>query len=268
MKSSTPWLTGFCAGAMAMYAILQGISPPARGPLPVGRGTADTPGPHGPPAAVPEAGHRTADPVGNSGLAATADVIPGPSPVPTVELASAPPANRPDESDKQAGQEDPQARRHGNEAGRAPTRLPDAYLEAVQPRPRPLSVPELHQAFSNDPRDDSWAYAMELGINNHLAAEGAPEGTVIEYAECRSRFCELAGYVQPGFEDRSRELFEAMSGTGWWQLSSSTFTFGAPIDGVNRFVTIVPRWDEYAIEPPEREDSATRSIAGHRRDAF
>jgi len=109
------------------------------------------------------------------------------------------------------------------------------------PSRRGLAPYELVARFAGEPRDESWAYTMELGINQHLTASTSLEGTVVEYVECRTTACVMAGYVQPGMEDSSQELIREMSATGWWQLSQATMSSSSNDDGTRRFVRIIPR---------------------------
>jgi hypothetical protein len=122
--------------------------------------------------------------------------------------------------------------------------LPEAYQDLLEPQPvsrRRMTPQENHSFFSQDSRDESWAYTMELGIKQFLAANQNSDGALIEYVECRSRMCEVAGVVHAGGQDDFSDQLEAMRQSGWWQLSNSHSTAGANIDGVYRFVTFIPR---------------------------
>ena len=127
------------------------------------------------------------------------------------------------------------------------TNLPEKFKYLVEPQPvakRRLTPQENHEFFSQDTRDESWAYTMELGIREYLAANQNANGTVVEYVECRSRMCEIAGVVYPGGQDDFSEHLEVMRQSGWWQLSNSHHSSGANVDGEYRFVSFIPREDE------------------------
>ena len=125
--------------------------------------------------------------------------------------------------------------------------LPDKFKYLVESQPvssRRLTPQENHAFFSQDTRDEAWAYTMELGIREYLAANQNAGGTIIEHVECRSRMCEIAGVVYPGGNDDFSEHLEVMRGSGWWQLSNSQHSTGAIVDGEYRFVSFIPRNNE------------------------
>jgi hypothetical protein len=123
-----------------------------------------------------------------------------------------------------------------------PQQLPDAYLEIVGPfenTKRPLETYDRYVAFAQDDRDESWAAAMEAGIANFAARQFEIDGTVVDFAECRSRFCVIAGHSPTGQTAR----FGSIRGEGWWQAAgpaSKSVTSGH--DGSLLYVLIYERY--------------------------
>lgn len=100
-------------------------------------------------------------------------------------------------------------------------RLPleyQAFVGAVRPR-RP-SFSERHAEFATEPRNEPWAFSMEAGISNFLAARAPRVGVVIESIECRSENCEVAGYLVDGTEYIDSSLYDFTS-ESWWQGSNA-----------------------------------------------
>ena len=126
-----------------------------------------------------------------------------------------------------------------------PVRIPSVYKALVGPIPPPrLDSAEVHALFAKEPRDEPWAYAMEAGINNHIANFGAGDGVVVEYVECRSRYCEIAGFTQEDNKHNFSYTLEDIRRSGWWQAAGGSHYFGGQHDGVDRFVIIVSRYNE------------------------
>ena len=124
-----------------------------------------------------------------------------------------------------------------------PIRIPNAYRDLVGPIPPPrLSSAELHELFEKEPRDEAWAYAMESGINDHIANFGTGEGTVVEYVECRSQHCEIAGFADKGHMGSIGRVYGDMTRSGWWQADGGTHHIGGHVDGLDRFVIITSRY--------------------------
>lgn len=124
-----------------------------------------------------------------------------------------------------------------------PVRIPSVYRDLVGPIPPPrLSSAEIHALFEREPRDEPWAYAMEAGINDHIANFGAGQGTVVEYVECRSRYCEIAGFGKEGYEQGFSKTLSDIARSGWWQAAGTTHHIGEGVDGLNRFVIIIGRY--------------------------
>jgi len=126
----------------------------------------------------------------------------------------------------------------------SPIRIPSRYRDLVGPLPgdQPSSS-ELHALFENEPRDEPWAYAMETGINDHIATYGAGEATVVEYVECRSRFCEIGGFESGDNAGGFSSTYGDMRRSGWWQAEGgSNYILGGQAEGGSRFVIIISRY--------------------------
>lgn len=93
--------------------------------------------------------------------------------------------------------------------------VPDVYRGMIGPlaerTPTPTSY-DRYVAFARDVRDEPWAAAMEAGIANWSARRNPSADSTIEYFECRSRFCVIAGHSSRG---SSRSL-STMRDEGWW----------------------------------------------------
>lgn len=135
---------------------------------------------------------------------------------------------------------------------RSRTELPAAYISMVEPRPLPenLTVQEMYLDFNTDERDESWAYPMELGITQHIARRGSELGMTIEFVECRSRFCTIAGIVHDGGQPTVNILLGEMTQSGWWQTFGGASTVGTSQDAEYRFVSIFPREESDATRGP------------------
>ena len=136
----------------------------------------------------------------------------------------------------------------GTEDRGLPLLIPEEYRSMLEPPAnRRITFEERISRFAAEARDESWAYTMELGINQHVAV-ATSVGTVIEYVECRATACMMAGYIQPGFENGSSELIGEMSSTGWWQLGGTTISRNGGQNGENRFVSFMVRDRDGEIE--------------------
>lgn len=123
-----------------------------------------------------------------------------------------------------------------------PEPVPEVYRDIVGPLAEQTSGPEpydLYVAFAHDVRDEPWAAAMEAGIANWSAGKHPSAEPVIDYVECRSSICVIAGHSSTG----SRALLGSMRDEGWWQAE------GAPMgvvysghDGSVEFLTFVTRY--------------------------
>lgn len=142
--------------------------------------------------------------------------------------------------------------------------IPAPYAEMIEPKPLPktLAPPELFERFAGDVRDDTWAYAMELGINQYIARRGSELESAFEFVECRSRYCTIAGVVYEGGQATVNEMLSEMTQSGWWQTYGGASTVGRTTDTVYRFVTIFPRAREDTDRDPSQgqpEDKGAES---------
>lgn len=107
------------------------------------------------------------------------------------------------------------------ESGRADrkdqvVRLPTKYADMIaQSRPRSPTFAERHEKFASEDRDESWAFAMEAGIQNFLAVHAPVSGIVIESVECRSESCEVSGYLSDDTDGINSAIF-GFTSEHWW----------------------------------------------------
>ena len=120
--------------------------------------------------------------------------------------------------------------------------LPAVYSEVIgSPQPKRLRVADRHAIFLTEPRDEAWASAMESGISNYLADNASNLSFRVEFVECRSEHCEIAGYVPEGYLDDTSDLRNGLRNSGWWQGGVSSASTGMEIDGVERIVIMFNR---------------------------
>ena len=123
----------------------------------------------------------------------------------------------------------------------APEPMPEVYLDMIGYPEESTPAPDRYDryvAFASDVRDESWAAAMEAGIANFAARLNQME-VVVEYIECRSLYCVIAGHSPTG----STAQLGDMRDTGWWQAAG---TFADIVqsgrDGQADFVLFVERY--------------------------
>jgi hypothetical protein len=87
-----------------------------------------------------------------------------------------------------------------------------------------------------EPKDDAWAYTMELAIEQFLANHPDFPKFSIDYIECRSTLCQIAvaGYDESTNSDWSGVLYD-MRVQSWYEFGQ-TGTGGSVVDG--RYVLI------------------------------
>lgn len=129
-----------------------------------------------------------------------------------------------------------------------PSGLPDIYREMIGPAGRSPTFAQLHEMFESEPRDEPWAASMEAGLRAYLDRYTAKYGLVIEFVECRSQHCEIAGYVVGGLTSRSYDLFEGVKHEGWWDAGSWLPNLGQGSDGIDHFVQFVVRYDPHQLD--------------------
>lgn len=129
-------------------------------------------------------------------------------------------------------------------SGQAIPEIPESYRETIGPAVEHISFGERFRDFEAEPIDESWAYAMEMGINDFVAAHGPESGEVFEFVQCRSSNCVLAGYTLHGQEPQGASVIGELGKQPWWQggqEASSTFRGGE--DRIS-FVIFIPRFTE------------------------
>ena len=124
--------------------------------------------------------------------------------------------------------------------------MPANYIAMVTPRPLPerLTTQEMYRDFLNDPRDEAWAYPMEVGINQFIEDRGGKYSATFEYVQCTSRYCTIAGVVYGGGQPTVNEVMAEMTQRGWWQTFGGNNTVGSSTNNEYRFVSIFPRTPE------------------------
>jgi hypothetical protein len=120
--------------------------------------------------------------------------------------------------------------------------IPTIYSEVIGlPRPKRPRFADRHAIFLTEPRDEVWASTMESGISNFLADNASNLSFKVEFVECRSEHCEIAGYVPEGYPDDTGDLKNGLRNSGWWQGGLSSSSTGREINGVQRIVIIFNR---------------------------
>lgn len=135
--------------------------------------------------------------------------------------------------------------RASNEHEPVPPSIPSIYEDHLRRPDRMLEASDFHEIFKNELRDEPWAAAMESGIHHSIANAGSGDWAVVEYVECRSRICEIAGYVQAG--QHPMRLIEQFADSGAWPgvLEATVKTrFPDPYSPDNeRFIIIMSGYD-------------------------
>lgn len=133
-----------------------------------------------------------------------------------------------------------------------------SVYDVVFGRPEPGNpLWETHLAFTNEPRDESWASAMESGISQHIAKSETSDWATVDKIECRSTICEVLGFMPDAMENPELEPHNLISdgfGLGWWQgvgkeVMTRQHTYDA--EGITRFMLIIVRIDEHRYGPPD-----------------
>ncbi len=124
------------------------------------------------------------------------------------------------------------------DANTSPISLPEIYENHINPQQRTVSFSDIHEIFKSEPRDESWALAMESGINHSIANSGSGDWAVVEYVECRSRICEIAGYMHDD-ESHPRDLIRDFLVSGAWSGTLRAHSSQFSDRETNRFITII-----------------------------
>lgn len=114
----------------------------------------------------------------------------------------------------------------------------------------PSSLRKVHENFINEPRDESWASAMESGISQELVRSDETVDITVAYVECRSTICEVAGFMpdrMPNPDPDPYKLFPNDLGSGWWQgridMGVGAHTYDG--EGITRFIVIIAEPDVF-----------------------
>lgn len=122
--------------------------------------------------------------------------------------------------------------------------LPPPYLEIIGPleeRSSPTAY-ETYTAFTRESRDEPWAAAMEAGVKSWAAGLAPRDRMSIDYVECRSLHCVIAGRSSEG-----RTVFEGndVRDQGWWQAERTLASFAfSSRDGSLYFLWSVQRYPD------------------------
>ena len=106
-----------------------------------------------------------------------------------------------------------------------PEPVPDVYRGLIGPLGEQTSTPkpyDLYVAFARDVRDEPWAAAMEAGIANWSAGRNPSAEAVIDYIECRSSSCMVAGHSPTG----NLGFLGKIRDQGWWQGEGASMKVG------------------------------------------
>jgi hypothetical protein len=98
--------------------------------------------------------------------------------------------------------------------------LPEVYQRIVGPTTAELGGFAPYVAYANfarEPRDEAWATAMEAGMGDWADRVASPESVRIDYAECRTRSCIVAGHAETG----DTTILGRLTAEGWWQATGS-----------------------------------------------
>lgn len=106
----------------------------------------------------------------------------------------------------------------------------------------PLS--KVHMHFKREPRDESWASAMEIGIGHSIERSEQTSWATVEQIECRSTICEVAGFMPDNMQNPEFDPYKLFSddfGVGWWQgpLDMSLRQHTYEEEGITRFLFII-----------------------------
>jgi len=121
--------------------------------------------------------------------------------------------------------------------------LPQVYEDHIRPRQRQVLFADIHYLFKNESRDEPWAAAMESGIIHYIANSGSGNWAVVDYIECRSGMCEIAGQMT-GKGNNPRRLVDEFLNSGIWQgeprLHSSRFSE----QDFKRFIIVISSYSD------------------------
>jgi hypothetical protein len=155
-----------------------------------------------------------APPVDRADETVAAAPEPPASPAPALPRAQSAPADCPEVRAPTAPAPAPSARL----PDRQPP-LPAVYLDLLGPPAATPNAPhpgEIYGRFAREARDEPWALAMEAGIEDWATRVPEHGGLDIDFAECRTRLCVIAGHTPNG----DTTALSQLPNEGWWQAST------------------------------------------------
>lgn len=139
--------------------------------------------------------------------------------------------------------------------------VPELYDTMLKPRelPKSLRTAELYERFMGDARDNAWADAMELGINQYIAERGSDLEVVFDFVECRSRYCVVAGVSYSQDRGPWNTFNPEMRNSGWWLASGGDSTVGGTYGSETRFATVISRERSDTVRPGSEDNPSNKS---------
>lgn len=128
-----------------------------------------------------------------------------------------------------------------NDAGVSPApkpNTPPVYVDMLGPSYESISLADLHLTFSQQTRDEAWAFGVESEIMQYIANNNVAELAEIEYIECRKSICEIAGYLRGEGDFDAREILDNIGESTWWYPSMSTHIMSHNSGDLDYFVVI------------------------------
>ena len=119
--------------------------------------------------------------------------------------------------------------------------IPEQYRQTIGPVVRPPTFGERFRAFEAEPVDVPWAQAMETGLNDFMAVQGPQSSSVIEFIQCRSTACVIAGYSIPTQEGLDASILGDLRKQSWWEGGHTSSTRLSRDDGSISFVILLDR---------------------------
>jgi hypothetical protein len=131
--------------------------------------------------------------------------------------------------------------------------IPEQYRQTIGPVIRVPAFGERFMAFEGEPVDVPWAQAMETGLNDFIAVQGPQSSSVVEFIQCRSTACVIAGYSIPNQEGLDASILGDLRKQSWWEGGRTSSTHLARDDGTRSFVILIDRSSE--VPPMAAPDS-------------
>lgn len=119
--------------------------------------------------------------------------------------------------------------------------IPEQYRQTIGPVVQPPTFGERFKAFEDEPVDVPWARAMETGLNDFIAVQGPQNSSVVEFIQCRSTACVIAGYSIPNQEGLDASILGDLRKQSWWEGGRTSSTHLGRDDGTRSFVIMIDR---------------------------